>query len=1012
MTFHPKYIIITLTGYACGERFMNKKLIASLLTLGLILSPVSGTVGSRSMVSEARADESDVKKESTQFFTSLINAFVARYDKVKASELYRHASTSEQENLNKVMNDAKAYVDGGKLTFDDSKKHIDNIQNASAKLASDANENLKKFKIEVISSRELIKNNSAKEGTTEYEQLNQKIDEAKKILENEKLTDITGDDLKTETKELNKLFNKAKDAFGDTSPHSEPDTEDIRKLDKEINKIGNFVTTETSFDELLLDAGKLVKSHDGFIKDNHYTHSDQALREVYDHAYAELENLLKLPKLDDNKENYDKLIAILKNIAEARYKIDSTDLKLNSIKLYPYDGIGDSAASIIQNIDDIDKNSLDLIKNLKDKDLGESFRDTLSKAKAMALNYLIGYERDYKGLNELNDKLNKIVKDIKKSKGEGEVRPEDKKKEKIEKIDKLLDRVKLLIGTDSYKKGNSTDKKALEDAIKEAEDLKRAYGISEALVTDEMLNEAINKLEKALAKFDKVDDKALIKKLIEDLLKSTEGIRIDKIYGKDGKDAKNAYTKAREAAAKAAKDKNISLADLTKAYENFKDARDKLAEFLTSRLKKLVDDDSNFVDTEKYKEADRSYDAKDVDAILNYRSLIRDSKEELDKISPDANKLDLLYKKLDAARREIEGKLSSQARKLTDAILDSDDFMESLSFKAAATGSDKYLKYAAEKYKADLERAKKLSEAGKLDSKEAETILESLSKSRDFIEDKISKKTYLIFEYTRTLEEIKNHKDYKTLNQALRKRLEDALDLAHKGGDEDVIFRTLDEVMNDDAIKAFIKKIELEKNPNKIRDKLLIELTNLINEDKKLKEGSFKYTKAQKALRDAYDLALKEAKDLIGDNKNPKEAEVKAVYQKLLKAKNALDGDKFDKLINDLAARFKKNQLKIASVEARKAIAAKINALSDPKATMDDALRVEKELDDLINPKFAATTTLTPTNQVQTSTRPVSTARNAGSIVKTGINGIAKVAAVLVVAAIILKLTSKKGDKK
>ena len=381
-------------------------------------------------------------------------------------------------------------------------------------------------------------------------------------------------------------------------------------------------------------------------------------------------------------------------------------------------------------------------------------------------------------------------------------------------------------------------------------------------------------------------------------------------------------------------------------------------------------------------------------------------------IQKNIRKLDLLYKKLDAARREIEGKLSSQARKLTDAILDADDFMDSLSFKAAATGSDKYLKYAAEKYKADLERAKKLSEAGKLDSKEAEAILESLSKSRDFIEDKISQKAYLIFEYTRTLEEIKNHKDYKSLNQALRKRLEDALDLAHKGGDEDEIFRALDEVMNDDSIKAFIKKIELEKNPNKVRDKLLIDLTNLINEDKKLKEGSFKYTKAQKALRDAYDLALKEAKDLIADNKNPKEAEVKAVHQKLLKAKNALDGDKFDKLINDLAARFKKNQLKIGSVEARKAIAAKINALSDPKATMDDALRVEKELNDLINPKFAATTTLTPTNQVQTSTRPVSTARNAGSIVKTGINGIAKVAAVLVVAAIILKLTSKKGDKK
>ena len=1009
MTFHPKYIIITLTGYACGERFMNKKLIASLLTLGLILSPVSGQVGSGSMVSEARADESDVKKEFAQAFTYFINASVGRYDKVKASQLYRHATTEEQEKLDKVMKDAKTYVDGSNVTFDGLKEHNDKIIKASSQLAKEANDNVKNLKKEVVYSSKLIENNSGKANDAEYKQLKDKIDEAKGVLKNENLANVKGDDLKTETLELKNLFIQARDAFGDTNEYREPNSTDIESLDKEINNIGNFVTTETKSDDLLLDANKFKDSHDSFTKSNEYSHSDLAKKEAYDKAYGELENVLKL---GENEEKDKKLLLALKNIAEARYQIDKRDLKLNSIKLYPYNGIDDSVVSIIENIDSIERKSFDLIKNLKDKALGDSFRDALSKAKALAYNYVNGYERDYKELNKLNDNLNKIVEQIKKSKGEVEVRPEDKKKEKIEKIDKLLDRVKLLIGTDSYKKGNSTDKKALEDAVKVAEDLKRAYGISEALVSEDKLSEAINKLEKAYAKFEKSDDKALVKKLIEDLLKSTEGIRIDQIYGNNEKDAKNAYTKAREAAAKAAKDKNISLADLTKAYENFKDARDKLAEFLTSRLKKLVDDDSNFVDTEKYKEADRSLDAKDVDSILNYRSLIRDSKEELDKISPDANKLDLLYKKLDAARREIEGKLSSQARKLTDAILDSDDFMASLAFKAAATGSDKYLKYAAEKYKADLERAKKLSEAGKLDSKEAETILESLSKSRDFIEDKISKKTYLIFEYTRTLEEIKNHKDYKTLNQALRKRLEDALDLAHKGGDEDVIFRTLDEVMNDDSIKAFIKKIELEKNPNKVRDKLLIDLTNLINEDKKLKEGSFKYTKAQKALRDAYDLALKEAKDLIADNKNPKEAEVKAVYQKLLKAKNALDGDKFEKLMNDLAARFKKNQLKIGSVEARKAIAAKINALSDPKATMDDALRVEKELDDLINPKYAATTTLTPTNQVQTSTRPVSTVTKPGSIVKTGINGIAKVAAVLVVAAIILKLTSKKGDKK
>ncbi len=89
----------------------------------------------------------------------------------------------------------------------------------------------------------------------------------------------------------------------------------------------------------------------------------------------------------------------------------------------------------------------------------------------------------------------------------------------------------------------------------------------------------------------------------------------------------------------------------------------------------------------------------------------------------------------------------------------------------------------------------------------------------------------------------------------------------------------------------------------------------------------------------------------------------------------------------------------------------KINALSGENMTMDDALRVEKELDALINPQVATTTTLTPQGGVVTNTRPVSTVTNPGSTVKTGINGIAKVAAVLVVAAIILIFTRKKGDK-
>lgn len=998
MTFRPKYIIITLTGYACGERFMNKKLIASLLTLGLILSPVSGAVGSRSMVSEARADESDYSKVISP--ADSIKAYIADYENYKNTNLFRLANKEYKEKINEVVGVANKSIGKNSLSDEDLKKTYTSLSNVSRNLIKSSQSNLYNFKAQILNALKVLRENEDKKTTDEFKNISEKIEASVAMLKKDELSKLDGEKLQEFTKEIQGLLADAKSYQHFKYENYYPFEEEVERLDAEINNEGEEISEE-KLTNLADDIKKLVESNGDFQNSPSYELAKDEEKTAYTTAFDKIKDLPK-----PNKDNYYEVVELVKTVARARKVIKKNDLNLSVTKTNR--DVDDIIAKFKAHL----ANSEKLLEKLKDDKLSSDYKEKLALADIYLQNYKYNLKRSSKDYQDLEAELDRLAKEIKKSKGEVEVRPEDKKKEKIEKLDKLLSLAKVFMRTDSYKSGKPADKKDLEDAIKEAEDFKKEYGISEALVSEDRLSDAINKLEKALAKFEKADDKALIKKFIEDLLKSTEGIRIDQIYGKNEKDAKNAYTKAREAAAKAAKDKNISLADLTKAYENFKDARDKLAEFLTSRLKKLVDDDSNFVDTEKYKEADRSLDAKDVDAILNYRSLIRDSKEELDKTSPDANKLDLLYKKLDAARREIEGKLSSQARKLTDAILDSDDFMASLAFKAAATGSDKYLKYAAEKYKADLERAKKLSEAGKLDSKEAEAILESLSKSRDFIEDKISQKAYLIFEYTRTLEEIKNHKDYKSLNQALRKRLEDALDLAHKGGDEDEIFRALDEVMNDDSIKAFIKKIELEKNPNKIRDKLLIDLTNLINEDKKLKEGSFKYTKAQKALRDAYDLALKEAKDLIADNKNPKEAEVKAVYQKLLKAKNALDGDKFDKLINDLAARFKKNQLKIGSVEARKAIAAKINALSDPKATMDDALRVEKELDDLINPKFAATTTLTPTNQVQTSTRPVSTARNAGSIVKTGINGIAKVAAVLVVAAIILKLTSKKGDKK
>ena len=555
------------------------------------------------------------------------------------------------------------------------------------------------------------------------------------------------------------------------------------------------------------------------------------------------------------------------------------------------------------------------------------------------------------------------------------------------------------------------DKQAkLNDAILSANEL-----LKKEKITDEEAEKASKALNEALNGFTNFKDVSEAKAAIKGLLDKTVGINIERFYGEDQKEAKETYTQAKETASKLVDKKDAKLEELDKAYKDFKNSIDKLATFLTSRIQKILDEDKNFRDSEKYKALDEAAkkNNKQDPAIINYISLIGSAREMLKEDIPDANKLDDIYKKLLNAKSEIKGDISAGERKLTDAIIDGYAFMETEKYKNAAVSKNKNLKDAAENYKLLLETAETYKKSGNFESEEAKDLMDALAHAKGLLEGKISEKEYLSNKYYHILKTLSKHKGYKEINQASRKKLEGALKLYEESSDKEAIFKALDEAMNDDAIKGFIKKIEEEKNPSLTRDKLLEDLTTLINEDKKLKEGGFKYQKAQKALRDAYDLALKEANELIGENKNPTEEEVRAAYKKLLNAKNSLDGDKFSDFIQALAQRFKKDQLKIANPDDRKAIAAKINALSGEEMTMDDALKVEKELNELINKKVVTTTTTTlaPQSGAPTTTRPISTITNPGSSVRTGIKGVAKVAVVLVAALGIYKLISKKGDK-
>ena len=188
---------------------------------------------------------------------------------------------------------------------------------------------------------------------------------------------------------------------------------------------------------------------------------------------------------------------------------------------------------------------------------------------------------------------------------------------------------------------------------------------------------------------------------------------------------------------------------------------------------------------------------------------------------------------------------------------------------------------------------------------------------------------------------VKAHEDYKNVNQVSRERLEKALELAEDSmknpDDKDKqakALQRLGEVLEDPSIKAIIKKI-FDSNPLKERKDLLNELNELVSNDKKLKEGSFKYQKAKKVNRDAYDQALASAKEVVAKDK-PSLDEVNRALTNLKKAIENLDGDKFEESIKALAKEFKEKQ-KLIPEDKRKAMADRINSLrDDPGKTMDD----------------------------------------------------------------------------
>lgn len=270
-------------------------------------------------------------------------------------------------------------------------------------------------------------------------------------------------------------------------------------------------------------------------------------------------------------------------------------------------------------------------------------------------------------------------------------------------------------------------------------------------------------------------------------------------------------------------------------------------------------------------------------------------------------------------------------------------------------------------------------------------------------------------------EKVQSHKDYKSIDDSLKKYLTDAISQA-KDALNSKDAGKINQATN--KLREILDKKEFENILKDIKDSMVNDYKEKINDFIK-GDASFrreiKYIKAQKSLKEAYIKALDDAKKIV-EKSDASSEEMKDAYDKLFDARTKLDGDEFEGRLEALAKNYKDNSDKITDSKIKAALADKINALNEDGKTMDDLIAVEKELTNALpkEGKVSATVTgkvTTPVTTSTTKTVPVTTTKNVpttvtpGSVVRTGIDSVIGYVAVLAIAILGYVFVAKKGKK-
>lgn len=443
------------------------------------------------------------------------------------------------------------------------------------------------------------------------------------------------------------------------------------------------------------------------------------------------------------------------------------------------------------------------------------------------------------------------------------------------------------------------------------------------------------------------------------------------------------------------------------------------------------------------KDAEKAKNHKDYSKVAqqrreNLEKAIEEGKKLLEKANPSEEEIKEAYSALDAALRpdDIQKLINpNKAKDLADLSLEelidlAKKVLNHPDYKDVGASQGKNL---ADAIRASENAKNSKDEKAKKDAKE--NLVAALKQNEiNPIVKKILANTPSVKGESKAKEDLRKlialaekvmaHKDYEKLDQAskddLTRALSEAKEAIKTDNEKDIAAKSvvLDTVLKDKAFEDIIKDINKTASiatPKEIIEKIAKEDNNFRKSDK--------YSKAQKSLREAYDKALEDAKKVLADP-NAKEDDLKAASEALVKAVNNLDGDKYQEKLKALKAKYEKNKKSI-SPENQKTIEEYFKKLEENKdATMDDLILAEKSLDQAI-PKVTGTstpvtttrTTTTTVPTTTTTTTPVTTTSKApatvspGSVVRTGINSVAKVAVVLLVALGVYTGLSKKDGK-